>query len=653
MGAITSHSAFKLAYFRGAVAEDLRKEANGGMMAVGMHETDVRHLIAEIAPALTVACINSPDSVTVSGDKPQLEALATILQERNVFHRRLRVDVAYHSPFMKSCFVAYAEAVGLLERGKRIDEPCIMISSVTGQLADTSALCQVDYWTRNMLQPVQFSEALARLCCSPTPDMLDKSYSGQTPVQVLVEIGPHSALQSPIHDTLKTRPGTSGITYYSALKRQVSADRTLLSVVGYLTCHGFKVDHELLNSTGGAVNGSKLQRKVIANLPGYPFDHSHTYMPIGRLGREFRFRRNVRLDLLGKPVLDWNPMNPRWTHFLKVAELAWVADHKVSSPIWSLVRRCRSDSIRQINGAIIYPAAGMLVMAIEAANQLADHDQPISGIRLTNIYFTTALAVPESAEGIETQLVMHPLRSESDKISSSWTFRLFSCKDGQWQEHNHGRVHIEYSESRGQLDKSNEELERLRCARDMHDAVEQHATYKRTKDGFYTSAFKSGYTFGPSFKAMEDLIFSEEVGSQVTANVKCFEWEAVENNNHFQPHIVHPTTLDCILQTCLAAFSGIDQNIVPTAIPTEIEHLWISTSCISFPESRFVQARGCIVNRSNTGYEAAATALDQSSTKIVLEAKGIRVRFGDRQFSQSTTDAGPSSLLCPRLEGGR
>jgi hypothetical protein len=185
-------------------------------------------------------------------------------------------------------------------------------------------------------------------------------------------------------------------------------------------------------------------------------------------------------------------------------------------------------------------------------------------------------------------------------------------------------VHLGYGNT--QLS-DRETEEKLTEARSAYMQVKQGATVTKTKHDFYDSACQSGYTFGPSFKAMEELAFSDERGPQAIATVKPFVWEAVDDHNHFQPHIVHLTTLDGILQISLAAFSRAGLHIVPTAIPTEIDHLWISTSGLSYPHTDFVRTRGTFVEQGLIGYGTSVVALDSSSPKIVLEAKGIRLRF--------------------------
>ncbi|CAO2654476.1 Nn.00g112090.m01.CDS01 [Neocucurbitaria sp. VM-36] len=598
IGAISRAGALKLAYFRGMVAEEVGKSSDGGMMAVGMSERDFRAIMDDMdleSKDLTVACINSPRSLTISGPSHQLKALAAILGLRNIFHRRLKVDVAYHSPGLKPASIDYKKSVGHLEAGSAVESSTCMISSVTGSEIDFTTLCHVDYWVENMLQPVRFSDAITRLI-SP----------GQS-ITFLLEIGPHCTLQGPIRDILQNQAMANPVAYHSALTRFELADKSFMTTLGYLWSHGLSVDLELANSIGRT---STSRPTVLADLPSYSFDRSCNYWPKGRLGKESRNRRHARLDLLGKPVLDWNPLQPRWSNVLKLSELPWAEDHK-------------------INGAIIYPAVGMLVMAIEAANQLADCSKPLIGIKLSDTHFHNALTIPTTPEGIETQLMLRPLSRNGDRHSSSWEFRLQSCKDGQWQEHCSGKVQLDYgSASQLEVHRPGEQDERVRNARLAHAQVEETAVCLKTKEEFYESAYKSGYTFGPSFRAMDEISYTSVTSSpQATATVQPFQWEAFNSRNHCQPHIVHPTTLDGILQISLVAFSRAGLDIVSTAVPTEIEYLWLSVSGLSHPRASSIKTRGTFINQGLVGYETAVVALDQAFENILLEAKGIKLRF--------------------------
>ncbi|KAH8730005.1 hypothetical protein GQ44DRAFT_673662 [Phaeosphaeriaceae sp. PMI808] len=631
-GAISRASAFKLAYYRGIIAEEVRKSSTGGMMAVSMSEKNAEIIIMETSqgrPRLTVACINSPNSVTISGDSKQLESLAVTLEDRNIFHRRLKVDVAYHSMELKGGSLMYKQYVGRLEPGDRDLTSPSMVSSVTGAFVDHDIICNVDYWVQNMIQPVRFSDAISNLIGAERA----------LPINFLLEVGPHSTLQGPIKDTLKSQPGNISAAYCSAMMRFKPADKSFLASLGSLWNHGVNIDWELFNAISRTTANKP---RALIDLPGYPFDHSCTFWPKGRLGREFRSRRHMKLDLLGKPVLDWNPLEPRWSNFIKLSELPWAADHK-------------------INGAVIYPAVGMLVMAIEAANQLADRSRPLLGIKLSETFFSTALMIPTTPGGIETQLILRPADGDGSRSSASWNFRLHSCKDDQWQEHCHGKVQLVYNTAETESESVLNSDIQVSLAREAFSEVSKGAICHKSREEFYASAFKSGYTFGPSFKVMDDISYSiANDKPQAIATVAPFVWEAVDSKNHYQPHIVHPTTLDGVLQISLAAFSRAGLDVVSTAVPTEIEYLWLSASGLSYPHASNIKTRGTFVNKGFVGYETSVLALDDRFENIVLEAKGIKLRFVtggspiEQQSSQTnvcyTPSWRPDVDLCEDIE---
>lgn len=265
-------------------------------------------------------------------------------------------------------------------------------------------------------------------------------------------------------------------------------------------------------------------------------------------------------------------------------------------------------------------------MAIEAANQLSNADRKIEGFKLTDTYFTVALAIPSTAQGIETQLVFNPTTGGSDKSNASWNFRLFSIEGTQWQEHSHGTIQIDYEQNPHDLE-GQESMETLKYAQATYDAVDQSAVFRRTKDEFYDSAFESGYNFGPSFRAMDDVTYSDRSGRQATASINCFDWKEADGRNHFQEHVVHPVTLDGILQVSIAAFIRAGEDVRMTAVPAEIEHIWISKEGLSSPRADMVKSAGTLVSHGNVGYETTVIALDSSLSRVTVEAKGIKMRF--------------------------
>lgn len=92
-GAITLDTAIIIAFYRGVVAKRSRP---GAMAAVAMSSEEVKGYLTENA---VLACENSPQSVTVSGDPDEIDlVIKRICDTRpDTFCRRLKINVAYHS----------------------------------------------------------------------------------------------------------------------------------------------------------------------------------------------------------------------------------------------------------------------------------------------------------------------------------------------------------------------------------------------------------------------------------------------------------------------------------------------------------------------------------------------------------------------------
>lgn len=93
-GALSMAEALISAYYRGFVTKEQTRM--GGMAAVSLPAAEV---LEYLIPGVTIACDNSPNSVTISGDVVPLKRVMDTIEaeESDVLARRLRVNVAYHS----------------------------------------------------------------------------------------------------------------------------------------------------------------------------------------------------------------------------------------------------------------------------------------------------------------------------------------------------------------------------------------------------------------------------------------------------------------------------------------------------------------------------------------------------------------------------
>lgn len=303
-------------------------------MSVGLSESQAKVYIDQAASArntkdVTIACVNSNRNVTLSGDKTRIEELKQRFDDDNVFARVLNINVAYHSPHMDAIAFDYANSIRNLE-ARRDSLCCRMISSVTGNAVARSELSSAAYWVANMVSRVRFSDAMKQICdesARQARKKLDCSHRDHLCVNMLIEVGPHSALQGSIRDNLG-EVSAKTIRYSSTLTRNCEATNTFLTMLGKIHCLGYPVDVGSVNRLATDSDPSPM-----TDLPEYPFDKSQVHWQESRISERYRTHPSGKLDLLGKAVPDWNPMEAKWRNFIKVSDMPWVEDHIVSETV--------------------------------------------------------------------------------------------------------------------------------------------------------------------------------------------------------------------------------------------------------------------------------------------------------------------------------
>ena len=413
-GLISHHSAIKVAYYRGVLASNLSRsrDPSNGMASIGLAENDARSAIQSLqsktgeefdALDITISCINSTSNITVSGQQKNLDILVKNLQERGVFARKLVVSVGYHSQQMQQVATEYRQSLQTLDSGSKITRTQMM-SSVKCRFISAEEACDGDYWVQNMVSPVQFLEATRLSILRSSKDKivkkLDRSHTREVAVDFLLEVGPHSALQGPVRDIVNSVNRSNDLHYASVLTRKASATDSLQEAVGALFVRNVPVD---LVKANRLVQGPKHSPRVLGHLPSYPFDHSTLHWEESRASREFRLRQHPPMPLLGTYLHDSVALEPTWKLFIRLAEIPWVKDHKV-------------------NGTILYPAAGMMVMAIEACKLLHKASPPV-GYELREILFLSPIVIPDTGEPVEVQI---RLRKELDADAKAHNFQIFA-----------------------------------------------------------------------------------------------------------------------------------------------------------------------------------------------------------------------------------
>jgi acyl transferase domain-containing protein len=187
--------------------------------------------------------------------------VAAALEAQGVFHKFLRVEVAYHSPQMDPLRAELAECLA----GLAPSEPKAPLYSTAYGAEVPGSSWDAEYWWVNVRESVRFADAMREL--------LDAGYTS------FLEIGPHPVLGASIKEcamALEKR-----VTCHLSLRRKDPERRTLLTSLAELYCRGQKINWSALARGTGA----------FLPAPAYPWQRSVHWQEAER----------TRLERLGSP----------------------------------------------------------------------------------------------------------------------------------------------------------------------------------------------------------------------------------------------------------------------------------------------------------------------------------------------------------------
>ena len=630
IGALSHESAWKIAYYRGLHAGSISENSSipGAMIAVALSVNEIQTYLAKAGSSsdgigLTVSCINSPKSVTVSGEEDLVNALQRLLDGNRIFARKLPVTVAYHSTQMEEASAEYLANLGILD-GRIVDTAVSMISSVTGKMVAKKQLCQATYWVENMVSPVLFMEALQTLCSNSRVSLtkkLDGSHRKVAVVEHLIELGPHSALQHFVRETLKDHSRGQDIRYNSALIRGIPASKTILELLGQLHTLGVPVNLRQANDPEVVAKNFRI---ALTSLPEYPFNHSQSYWHESRISKSYRLRPQIHNELLGNPVQDWNPLDARWRNFLQTGDMPWVQDHKV-------------------NGITMYPAAGMLVMAIEAAHQIADPQDRVVGYNLRDVIFEQPLDISSNRGALETQISLRASKEAENRDNMWYDFIVFSFAADSWTENCHGAIQIQYKKVDATEDDPESLEDRERVAAYLRVWQSSIETCKRFVDPRHMYQFlrQSGVDYGPSFQAIKDLHCS--IGSEAIADIDLFEF--THHSTGSQRHVIHPATLDAVTHLMFAALSKGGTEDMFANIPTAIKKLWVSNNGFHAADS-YISVFAKITSETTRNVTASTFAFSKDIQNLRIIMEGLETSFIATASKSAETHLERSQVCC-------
>ncbi|EED16635.1 polyketide synthase, putative [Talaromyces stipitatus ATCC 10500] len=552
-GKIGRKAAWKTAYFRGIVAAKISGQ-DGGMLAVALSPERAKEYIRdyENAGKLTIACYNSPSNQTLSGDVDAIDALKAILDEEKIFARKLNVSNAYHSSHMVAGAEEYTRLLGNLHTDGKLTgwSDVEMISSVTGSSVSSKQLEMPSYWTENLVSPVQFTSALLKMCNESGIAFDD-----------LIEIGPHSAMQSAVNETLQNTL-SAGSLYHATVKRKTPSAGPIIETAGALWCRGHHICLDEVNEIEPKTT------RMLSDLPPYKFSHESNFLLESRLSSNYRYRQFPRMDLIGAPVPDWDSEHPKWRQFFRTKEIPWIMEHKIT-------------------GQIVCAGAGWVVMAIEGAKQLADPALKVTGFRLRDVALKSTLIVPETDDGVEVTMSMQWMPDSSETVSKIWrefTIMSHDEESNTWRVHAKGLISIEYEQSTKSIDKDNKMQAEDAAARRLLARVTENCKIDVDSDWVYGMFRAAGFDFKARYKNLSDISISEGPDCyDVLGVVRNPDLTSVTAAGYVYPHTYHTVALDSVIHMGLPTIlAKLGNGTVPSpTIPGWFDEVWISANISS------------------------------------------------------------------------
>jgi epothilone polyketide synthase D len=358
-----------------------RISGQGEMAMVELTVEEAGKALAGYEDKLSVAVSNSPRFTVLSGEPKALAEVLGALEKKGVFQRRVKVDVASHSPQVEPL------RGELLEMLKGLTPKAVVVpmrSTVTCQGVAGPEL-SAEYWAENVRRPVMFAPVVKGLMAE-----------GHT---VYVEMSPHPLLQPSLVEVLKAEK-KDGVAIGS-LRRSQPERQTLLEGLGTLWVNGFSVAWEKQFPAGG--------RRV--DLPTYAWQRERYWIEGGLSPAGDTKRGHIgAYELLGacQSIAAQTGMRV-WETTLGLERLSWLGDHRVQ-------------------GTVVLPGAAYLEMGLVAGAEVFG-DAPFEVKELSMVQ---VLALPNDA-AVPVQLV------GTDEQAGRIRFQVASRATGQsWQTHARG-----------------------------------------------------------------------------------------------------------------------------------------------------------------------------------------------------------------------
>nr|VFJ42993.1 MAG: myxalamid-type polyketide synthase MxaB [Candidatus Kentron sp. DK] len=499
-GVFNLEEGLKLVAARGRLMQSCPE---GRMLAVSVSKEKALEIIAPFDGQVSVAAINAPESVVLSG---KLEAIKTIQANlagiEDIDTKLMNVSIAAHSPLMEPVLAEFQEIAASVALSRPKVALC---SNVTGGIV-TDEVTDPAYWVRHLREPVRFARSVRTLY-------------GQG-FDTFLEVGPKPALLGMAAQCLPEDADTTRVGWIPSLREGEDDLSQLLQSLGAWFTRGGEPDWRALAGGGGA------RQKV--RLPTYPFQRSRYWIDTARLAGGRGCDDPAAHPFLGQRLdLADGDGKIRFQGRIGLALAPWLDAHRVFD-------------------AAVFPATGYLEMALAAGGDVFPDSNvgPVAGAtdhspsRVTNVTLDQALILPEE-EPAAVQTVF-------SRREDGFDFQIFSrVGKAPWTTHMAGELHPEP----GSEPPETVDLAALRAQCPTEIPIVEH----------YLNFRKQGLNYGPAFQGIQRLFRGEGV---VLGEIELPE-SLTRDRDKYR---LHPVLLDGAFQTLLALGEASEDTYLPISI---------------------------------------------------------------------------------------
>jgi acyl transferase domain-containing protein/NADPH:quinone reductase-like Zn-dependent oxidoreductase/acyl carrier protein len=368
----------------------------GAMASVSVPERELEPILAPFGERVSLAAVNGPASLILSGEVEGIEELIAGCERSGVRAQRIAVDYAAHSAQIEALREELLEAFAPISP---VSGEVPFHSTLTGERIDTAELGP-EYWYRNLREPVRLEPVIRALIEGGT--------------QTFVEVGPHPVLGFAVQETIDAGARPGEVAAIGTLRRDDAGPRRFALSLAEAHAGGARPDWDAFFAGTGA---------AAVPLPTYPFQRQRYWLSPSLASSDPSAVGQAAAEhpLLGARIEDARGEGLILTGRISLQTHPWLADHRVG-------------------GTILLPGTAFVELALRAGVEAGCE-------RLAELALQAPLAVPESG-GVSLQVLVGAAAEDGGREVSIHS-RAETGEDGEdapWTCHAEGLLSAEAGE---------------------------------------------------------------------------------------------------------------------------------------------------------------------------------------------------------------